>query len=270
MTADHRIPAAAPAWVRATVRGADRPARVVHRGSDAVYLDADGSCLGVLSAAAIAVPCGARTSLPRLPQDVTTADHARLGEGRIRLGRSDVVIARTVDAAVPRLPARRLLAAAQLLNAAALDRVGHVRAELPAEDLDALATGHPRAVSALLGRGSGLTPVGDDVLAGWLATMHAGNEPADAPVARENAVAAAVAREAHATTTLLSATLLDCARRGDVIPQFRTMLLSLADDRAGNVDESVEALLRVGHTSGAGMALGTLLALRHLASRSPA
>ncbi len=69
-------------------------------------------------------------------------------------------------------------------------------------------------------------------------------------------------------TTLLSATLLDCARRGDVVPEFRRLLVDLTGPDTAGLDDSLTALLRVGHTSGAGLALGTLLALRHLASRS--
>lgn len=270
MTARSRIPAAAPAWVRSVVAGPDRPVRVVHRGADAVYLDADGVCLGVLSARATAVPCGARTSLPHLPEGLLDESVAWVGEGRVALGGTDVVVARTVGAAVPPLGLDRVSIAERRLTCAVGDRVGHVRAELPATALDGLVAGRADAVPALLGRGSGLTPVGDDVLAGWLATTVAATTAAGTPAT--GAVAEEVDRLAPGSTTLLSSTLLDCARRGDVIPQFRAVLLDLAapgdGDVDGSVDGSVDALVRVGHTSGAGMVLGTLLALRNLASRS--
>lgn len=262
MTARSRIPAAAPTWVRSVVAGPDRGARVVHRGADAVYLDVDGACLGVLSAAATAVPCAARTTEPQLPPSFLDQATACVGDGRVALGDVDVVVARTVDAAVPPLGGSRADDLRRRLSAPVGDRVQHVRDELPEAALEELAAGSPDAVPALLGRGSGLTPVGDDVLAGWLATVVASSGPhTPSPVSAE------VARRAATATTLLSATLLDCARRGDVIPQFRAVLLDLTDPR-GHLDDSVGALLRVGHTSGAGMVLGTLLALRHLASRS--
>jgi hypothetical protein len=261
--APSRIPAAAPAWVRSLVAGPDRPVRVVHRGSDAVYLDVGGSCVGVLSTSATAVPCAARTALPTLPAEIQAAEQAWVGEGRVLLGGSEVVLARTVDAAVPRLRPAEIRDIATRLDGALGARADHVRAELPDDALLALEAGDPDTVPTLLGRGSGLTPVGDDVLAGWVATVVAGS-----PRANETAVAAAVARQAAAMTTLLSATLLDCARRGEVIPQFRTLLLSLAAPGGTDVDEALDDLLRVGHTSGAGLALGTELALRHLASRS--
>jgi hypothetical protein len=264
MTAPSRIPAAAPAWVRSRVAGPDRPVRVVHRGDDAVYLDVGGSCIGVLSTAATAVPCAARTALPELPAEVRTADGAWVGEGRVLLGGSEVVLARTVDAAVPRLAPATVPDIAARLDLAVGGRTDHVREELPEDALLALEAGRPDAVPNLLGRGSGLTPVGDDVLAGWVATTVAGSVPS----AEETPVAAAVAQHAPAMTTLLSATLLDCARRGEVIPQFRALLLTLAAPGRSDVEDALGTLLRVGHTSGAGLALGTVLALRHLASRS--
>jgi hypothetical protein len=261
--APSRIPAAAPAWVRSLVAGPDRPVRVVHRGSDAVYLDVGGSCVGVLSTSATAVPCAARTALPALPAEVQAAEQAWVGEGRVLLGGSEVVLARTVDAAVPRLRPAEIRDIGARFDRALDGRADHVRAELPEEALVALEAGHADTVPALLGRGSGLTPVGDDVLAGWVATAVAGS-----PDAEETAVSAAVGQQAAAMTTLLSATLLDCARRGEVIPQFRTLLLTLAAPGRSDVDDALDTLLQVGHTSGAGLALGTLLALRHLASRS--
>lgn len=264
MTAATRIPAAAPAWVRSLVDGPERAARVVHRGTDAVYLEVDGWCLGVLSSRATAVPCAARTGLAELPTALQAADRAVVGDGGLSLGDTAVVLARTVDARVPSLAGDRLAVAAQRLAGSVGGRLDPVRAELGAEALQALADGPVEAVPLLLGRGSGLTPVGDDVLAGWMATAVA----AGAAAAGHAAVSSAVARDAGTATTLLSATLLDCARRGDVIPEFRALLLALGDGTG--VDDAVDALLGVGHTSGAGMALGTLLALRHLAPRRPA
>jgi hypothetical protein len=263
--APSRIPAAASAWVRSLVAGPDRPVRIVHRGNDAVYLDVGGSCVGILSTTATAVPCAARTALPALPVEVQAAEQAWVGEGRVLLGGSEVVLARTVDAAVPRLHPAGVRDICTRLDGALGGRADHVHAELPEVALAALEAGDPAAVPALLGRGSGLTPVGDDVLAGWVATTVAGS----APATEATPVTAAVAQHAPTMTTLLSATLLDCAGRGEVIPEFRTLLLSLSDPGRTDVDDALDALLRVGHTSGAGLALGTVLALRHLASRSP-
>ncbi|MBM7508217.1 hypothetical protein JOE61_002031 [Nocardioides salarius] len=275
MSTHRRVVAAAPALVGELLAGPVRTVPVLHRGVDAVYLDLRGSTtaaaapdlavLGVLSATASAVPCGLQTTLPRLPGDVAGATQAVLGGGQALLGDTAAVVTRVVDATVPRLPDAALDPASRVLADLVGDRTSRVRAELPAAALAALAAGSADCVPVLLGRGSGLTPVGDDVLCGWLAAAFA----ARAPVAL--ALADAVRRHAPAATTALSATLLGCATRGEVLPQFRRLVLDLADpapDLDVRVAVDVDALLRVGHTSGAGLLLGASIALHHLASRS--
>jgi hypothetical protein len=269
-TTTRRLAAAGPAWVGERLAGEPRAATVVHRGADAVYLEVAGRCLGVLSSTATAVPCALQTGLDRLPPALVTAERAVVGAGRVLLAGTEVVHARTVDCTVPVLPLDA--AAPDRLAGTAGDRLDAVRAELPPEALATLVAGRAEAVPLLLGRGSGLTPVGDDVLAGWLATTTAARR---GPGIR-NAVAEAATAQAPARTTLLSATLLECAARGEVLPQFRRLLVTLADPRPrpfdppGPLARAVNALLGVGHTSGAGLTLGCLLALRQLATRSPA
>jgi len=116
-------------------------------------------------------------------------------------------------------------------------------------------SGGPGSIDAadLVGRGDGLTPYGDDVLCGWLAVHRA------AAVATPEVDATVRARAA--TTTLLSATLLDCAMHGEVIPEFAAWLGAL-----GTADEErlAEALARVGHTSGRGLLEGARRALDEL------
>lgn len=279
MRTHRRVVAAAPALVGELLAGPARAVPVLHSGADAVYLDLRGSTpstapssaapdlavLGVLSTAATAVPCGLQTTLPRLPADVAGATRAVLGDGRVLLGGTEAVVTRTVDATVPRIPAAAVAPAARVLAEVVGDRTAGVRAELTAEALAALAAGSAHCAPELLGRGSGLTPVGDDVLCGWLATAVATRAPVG------TALADAVRRLAPAATTALSATLLGCATRGEVLPQFRRLVLDLADpapDLDARVAVDVDALLRVGHTSGAGLLLGASIALHHLASRS--
>src|SRR5262249_39110492 len=70
------------------------------------------------------------------------------------------------------------------------------------------------AVAQLLGRGPGLTPTGDDVLAGALVALSALGAPAAVVLA--DAVTAA----APGATTTVSAALLTHAARGECIPQL--------------------------------------------------
>ena len=84
-----------------------------------------------------------------------------------------------------------------------------------------------RLLHGLVGNGGGLTPLGDDVLCGWLAVLVATDRLTDDVTA---AVRATLDR-----TTLLSATLLDCALHGEVLPEFAAYVAALgtpAEDAA--------------------------------------
>ena len=206
------IPVSAPVRVTAHLRSAvDGSVPLVHRGPDAVYVDVAGRCVGVVGTHATAVPCALRSTLDRLP-DVAGAS---MLDGVLHLDATPVVVGRLLDVTVPRLPLSGVPGVVE--------------------------------VAALVGRGDGLTPYGDDVLCGWLAvTRAAGIETPE--------VDAAV-RELAPTTTLLSATLLDCAMAGEAVPEFVAWLAGTG---------SVDAVERIGHSSGRGLVEGARLALSGL------
>lgn len=239
-------PAAATHATAAVLAGPSRPARVVHSGADAAYLQVDdGHCVAILAARARAVPCGLRTDLPGL--DVPLGAVATVGSGSLRLAGMTLRVGRLVDAGVPRPPTVPAAAVAAIADHPA---VRAVRAELPDHAIAHLRDGDPRAVAALLGRGPGLTPVGDDVLCGYLATAVA-----TSCTAATTAVTDEVTALAPQHTTALSAELLACAVRGEVLPEFATLLRTLPEPGA-----ALAELVTVGHTSGAGLALGLTLA----------
>ena len=152
-------------------------------------------------------------------------------------------IGRLVDVSVPSLTSTASSTTHQVLPPARVaELVGPVPVHLT-----------PADVARMVGRGDGLTPLGDDVLCGWLAIHRA------AGVATPE-IDAAVRTQA-ARTTLLSATLLDCALRGEVLPEFAAYVVAL-----GTADEPDRAarLAAVGHTSGAGLLYGARLALSAL------
>jgi uncharacterized protein DUF2877 len=111
----------------------------------------------------------------------------------------------------------------------------------------------PGDVTTMVGRGDGLTPYDDDVLCGWLAVHRATGIATDE-------VDAAV-RSCLDRTTLLSATLLDCAMHGEVIPEFARWVAALGTPSESDVAVTLAA---VGHTSGRGLLQGARLALVHL------
>jgi hypothetical protein len=110
--------------------------------------------------------------------------------------------------------------------------------------LRALRTGEPPDAHALLGLGQGLTPEGDDLLAGAAAAVAA-LAPWDADT-RAAWLAAVAPPDARARTTALSATLLDLAARGQAIEPVHA-LLDLEHDRWA---PALERLERLGHSTG--------------------
>jgi hypothetical protein len=243
-------------WVLGQVAGPRRSTTVVHTGPDAVYLDLAGSCLAVLSSRAVQVPCGVRTVLPTLPE-VPLGAAVVVHDGAIEFPRCEVLLKSIVDTTVPVLSSTAASWAAGHLPRLVGDRVDAVRGRLPPEALAGLSRvpADPACVDALLGLGEGLTPLGDDVLAGWLATAVAARHPS------LTEVRSAVARTAHDRTTLLSATLLSCAARGEGLPEFRSLLSGVAAQREDLIAPCLDQLYAIGDTSGAGLVLGALIAL---------
>lgn len=102
----------------------------------------------------------------------------------------------------------------------------------------------------LVGRGPGLTPSGDDVLAGALVAAHAVAHPLLADWCERT-------RRALATrsTTAVSRGLLQHALAGWTVPQLADYLEAVCGDRATR--EAARArLLAVGHSSGTALAAG--------------
>lgn len=259
--------AAASPWVRDRFAAPPRDGVVLHGGAQAVYVRVDDTVLAVVARGGVQVPCGAHTTLTSLigldgsGSLPSAGAPVRLGAGTLSIGAADVRVARLVDARAPRFDVADAGAMLARLRSVPLDPA--VVAELPADALDRLRDGDPTSLDDLLGLGSGLTPLGDDVTCGWLATMVAAGQPAAAPV-RDRVLEIATAR-----TTALSATLLLRATEGDVLPDFARVLRQLR--RPTSPEEpaaSVAALARIGHTSGTGLLLGLTLALDHLVSRS--
>jgi hypothetical protein len=108
--------------------------------------------------------------------------------------------------------------------------------------------GNPAQWTDLLGRGPGLTPAGDDVLAGLLAG-RAAYGPDD------RALADAICALAPSRTTALSAALLRHAARGECIPEVAAFTAALTG--AGPVGPAAARLLAVGHTSDGARAAAT-------------
>ena len=107
----------------------------------------------------------------------------------------------------------------------------------------------PEAIGAeLIGRGPGLTPEGDDVVAGMAGVLAAAS--------RHDEVAALLGTDLRRRTTALSATLLELAARGMGPEPLQAVLAGRAD--------ALPRLLAMGHTSGRAYARGAAAALTRL------
>jgi len=260
VTPPPELPVGAPARVRDRLRAApDGALRVVHPGRHAVYLDLDGWCLGVVGSRAAAVPCALRVAAPDLGP--LGAGSAYVRNGVLHLDGTPLRVGRIVDVRTPRLDRAAILR--NPTDAAPAQPGPPAAVPAPVAEFVDAAWGPdplgPDAVARMVGRGDGLTPLGDDALCGWLAlhrAVGAGTPAVDAAV-----------RALLSRTTLLSATLLDCALRGEVLPEFTAYLTAL-----GTPEEPARAaaLAAIGHTSGAGLLHGARRALAELADRTPA
>jgi hypothetical protein len=243
-------PASASTWLAERLNGSAREVPVVAAGPHAVYVRDGDACLAVFGRHAVAVPIGLGTDLPAIP----AARSAYVGDGCIRLGSLIVTATRLISYGVPVLRGLRTHAAVvrSWLTRGHDPRLDGARAQLPTTALAALMAGD---TSGLVGRGDGFTPVGDDVVCGWLVTRRA--------LGRPTRVQPALQR-----TTDVSGTLVRRACEGEAIPQLGHLLNAVADGAgAPQVHHRLENLLRVGSSSGAGLAIGAATALLHQEAR---
>jgi len=249
------LPAAAPLPARDLLADPSRTGQVVGVHPTCVYVVTDPPeplVVAVETADALGLPCALRLGLDRRHRPfsgVSAGDPARVGERRVEVGPLTVRVARWWAPPVVRPPRGGAPRWADL--------AGLLRDVPPPVDLDGRRDLDPLD---LLGRGPGLTPAGDDVLAGWLLAVHH-----DA-AARDGLLPVVAA--APGATTALSATLIGEAAAGRGIPAA----LALADALAGHgeprgVGAALDRLLRVGHTSGAALAHGLLRGARLVGSR---
>lgn len=208
-----------------------RRLRVLGTARGAVHLDLGGFVVSLLA-----------PGIPRLPNAVVVARPAP--------GTAVGWPPAAPPAWSPRVPPLRGGPAA----AAALARFLEARAQAP--DMPVA-----EAADRLLGRGPGLTPEGDDVLAGAaLGARALGPAAGLSPGAVEALVRMLVPPGAGARTTALSATLLDLAARG-AGPEPLARLV--AGPPAGR-EAALADLRRLGASTGAALAGGLLLAAREV------
>ncbi|WP_088287715.1 DUF2877 domain-containing protein [Kineosporia sp. A_224] len=258
--------AAASTTLRTLLLGPVRALRVVATTPRALYLAVgEQPVVALLAPDAVRVPFGMVLDA-RVPPHLAGAavgDEALVGGGGLSVAGVTVRPLRWWDPAVPALHVvasrvatglARLLPAAPEEVATRLPALGAALAALGAGPHAGLAA----AVRTLVGRGPGLTPAGDDVLAGALCALAAARPPCPA----RQALADVVRAELHRTTPV-SAALLAEAVEGRAVPQVVDLLRTLGrPGDEGRLRAAVDALVDVGHTSGTALGHGLVLGLR--------
>ena len=265
----------------------------------AVNIAVDDTLLTLLSSEKPRMPNGARLPsciMDELYAKLSTGAQVRVGEGKLLIPMLDLTLhladgaawepvppvtaqgwQRATVAAHAHMLARHLAQRAQPDGLASLVKplllheptqetpLGRIALPLlrllvrdcPAQD----AANVERAARGLAGLGPGLTPSGDDTLGGFIAVLALiGLQPA-MDVAAGKRLAEVIAGAARPRTTLLSATLLAHAARGEVAEQVGELLvaLSLPPDASAAVLQAAERVLEFGACSGGDTLFGLLL-----------
>jgi hypothetical protein len=229
-----KLAGAASSAVRDLLTGPARSGRLVAALPRSAYVDVAGRLVSLEAVDGLRLPCAVTLGVPASKHPfagLAPGDEVTAGDRRLVVGDLVVEVGRWWAPSRPR--------------DAAVPSAGAVPAAAPGWD---------RLVLGLLGLGPGLTPAGDDLLAGLLVGLSARPDLRDP-------LAAATQRHAPARTTWLSAELLRLAAAGLAAPA----VVAVADALAGHGDDdtlplALPALLAVGHTSGAALARGLLLA----------
>jgi hypothetical protein len=247
---EHPLAVAAPPRVAAWLAQApDGPVAVLHACADVVHLDVAGRCVSILAAGVPGLPTGLQTNLFVVSSETLRSPY--VGRGTLRWDGRVLVTGRLVDVRAPRIDPGVPQASPAAVQGTPRSRVAGLVA-FP----DRVT---PATVPFFVGRGEGLTPLGDDVRVGWLALHRAvGVSTPD--------VDDAVRRSLGGTTTL-SATLLDCALAGEVADPLCDHLAALGGDRQATTRARLETW---GASSGLGLAHGVDLACAALAGREEA
>lgn len=266
-----RMPGVASTAIRDVLSDSQTRGIVLGTASHAVWLLVDGDVIVASTHDATRLPNGVEIVADTAEDAFQTVHHgapATVGLGQLLFEGLTIDVVRWWD---PR-PVLRSTSATQLAEA-----IAGLPATVPDLEsqplLAALSAGSATAIlvaaESLIGRGPGLTPEGDDYLAGALAATRTLGDAlgrADA-TAMLDAIADPLTERAHFRTTTFSAALIHHAIRGRVAAPAASMLRALTG--RGDIADSYEDLTHVGHTSGPALAAGMILGARSLLQSHP-
>ena len=243
------VPAAASSLTAGLLEAAPTAATVLAAHRFGLYLAVGPAVLPVLTSDAVPLPTAVRLAgrAGSVDWSVAPGDRVEVGGGRVVLPSGELVVARTWR---PSRVRRRTASGRGGIHW----QWGDDREWLADGIRDAVCSADPEPhVRALLGRGAGLTPSGDDALAGALLVGHG--------LGTVDRLAAAV-RDRLGATTAVSAALLDAAADGYAARPVVRLVDAAVAGNADAVSRAMPAVLAIGHTSGADLVTGIRAALR--------
>jgi hypothetical protein len=256
-TSDPRRTITASVALASLLRGPHLTGRLLGASPVAIYLRFNSmeppGVVALLPPSSVRLPLGMVVSatLPAL----TAHEPVAVGEGALSLGDEVWVPSGWFDPRPKALTAAdpsRVIAASSVLSELSAAEVG-VDPERARAAVTALIGGEAEPACGLLGEGPGLTPAGDDVIAGALAACALLRGETQLRGVSE------ILAGARRATTSLSADLLSCAAAGQVVPEAADFLGALCGQ--GDVAVALAGLRSVGSTSGAALAVGIVAAL---------
>ena len=267
-----RMPGVASTAIRDALSEPQTPGTVLGTASHAVWLLVDGDVIVASTRDATRLPNGVEVAADAIADTFRTVRHGApvtVGLGQVLFEDLTIDVVRWWD---PR-PVLRSTSDVRLSEAIA--DLPTTVSEIDSEPLSAaLSTGSHQAILAasisLIGRGPGLTPEGDDYVAGALSATRMLGEAMrreDTAVMLDS-IADPLMLHASTRTTTFSAALIRHALNGRVAAPAGALLRALTG--RGDVASSHRNLTRVGHTSGPALAAGMVLGARSLLQSQPA
>lgn len=243
---------ASTAVQRSLTRSA-RPGTLLGTSEHAIWIGTSEDVLVVSDRAAVRLPNAVELAVDNLGRWIEADDPVLVGDGVVRVGLLTAEPRRWFD---PRPALDRCSVLDLARNASALPSHPHpfatTRLSRALDNEDGNEVLHES--NLLLGRGEGLTPEGDDILAGALASFRllsesVGGHPGFLDSLEPNLVSLTRSR-----TTSFSGAMVRHAFHGRVARPFADLLRALTG--RGEIISSVERLLSVGNTSGPALVAG--------------
>ncbi len=165
------IPAAADDALRPLLTGPVRPAQLLAVVTDAVHLQVGSTLVVVCGPSAVRLPGSVIVAAPLSTiLDLDVLDPATVGAGHLVLGRRALSVRRWMAAPRPRL--RNVAAAARRARTVDVPAAPALLEQALRGETDVNTT-----IAGMIGLGPGLTPAGDDIVAGVLLALTAANDP---------------------------------------------------------------------------------------------